>query len=402
MAFMIRTGERRNLRGSGDCATQPAPHRLFRIRYRLPLCRAWHKVRPVTQTSRTAAQQRADDIRAFRAELTRLETDGIVALSAEQTQAVRRHHDGLLAGMAAAFDIDRDVRAKQLSWGMRIASFFGALALAASVFFLFFQFWGVFSETAQVVILIGASLGTLGLTFWVQGRDVSGYFTKLAALVAFACFVLNVSMLGQIFNITPSDKALLPWAALALLLAYACDLRLLLVAGLVCLDIYVAARFGEWNGLYWLSFGSRPEHFIPFSIALYLLPQFVPHPRREDFPSVYRLVGLITLLLVVLSLSHWAANSYLPWDKSIVESFHQIIGFALSASAILLGLRRQWPGTTNTGTVFFVIFLFTKFFDWWWEIMPKWLFFLLIGLTSVLFLLIIMRVRKAADDRSKP
>ena len=31
-------------------------------------------------------------------------------------------------------------------------------------------------------------------------------------------FVLNIAMLGQIFNITPSDKALLPWAALAFLL----------------------------------------------------------------------------------------------------------------------------------------------------------------------------------------
>lgn len=32
-------------------------------------------------------------------------------------------------------------------------------------------------------------------------------------------------MLGQIFNITPSDKALIPWAALAFLLAYAFDMR---------------------------------------------------------------------------------------------------------------------------------------------------------------------------------
>jgi hypothetical protein len=52
-------------------------------------------------------------------------------------------------------------------------------------------------------------------------------------MVAFACFVLNIAMLGSIFNITPSDKALLVWAALAFLLAYVFDLRLLLGAAIV-------------------------------------------------------------------------------------------------------------------------------------------------------------------------
>jgi hypothetical protein len=44
---------------------------------------------------------------------------------------------------------------------MRVASFLGALALAASVFFLFYQFWGHFGEAAQVAILLGAALGQL-------------------------------------------------------------------------------------------------------------------------------------------------------------------------------------------------------------------------------------------------
>lgn len=323
----------------------------------------------------------------------------MLALSAEQAGALRAHHDAVLASLSSEFDIDRDVRAKQLSWGMRIASFLGALALAASVFFLFYQFWGAFAEPAQVAILIVASLASLGMTFWVQGRDPTGYFTKLSALVAFACFVLNVSMVGQIFNITPSDKALLPWAAYALLLAYACDLRLLLIAGLLCFDAYVAARVGTWGGLYWLNVGSRPENFIPLALVLYLLPQFVAHRRHEDFPAVFRLVGLISLLLPVLVLSNWGGGSYLPWSVRTIEHFYQVAGFALSAGAIWLGLRRQWADTANGGTVFFVIFLFTRFFDWWWHTMPKWLFFLLIGLTSVLFLLAMMRVRKAITDK---
>ncbi|HEX5364293.1 MAG TPA: DUF2157 domain-containing protein, partial [Gallionella sp.] len=169
----------------------------------------------MTIPSRHEAQQRADQIHVFRDELECLEQEGVVALEPEQRRRVDEHHRNLLAQYAQHFDIDRDRQSSQLSRGMRIASLFGALALSASVFFLFYQFWGWFSMEAQVVVLIAAPLCMLGLTVGIQCKDVSGYFAKLAALVTFACFVLDITMLGQIFNITPSDKALLPWAALA-------------------------------------------------------------------------------------------------------------------------------------------------------------------------------------------
>ena len=350
----------------------------------------------MTTPSRIEAQQRADDIRIFRKELERLESEGVLILADAQRAAVNSHHDDLLAGFAQSFDIDRDMRSRQLSWGMRIASFLGALALAASVFFLFYQFWGRFTEAAQVVILIGAALSTFAVTVWIQGRDASGYFTKLAAMVAFACFVLNVAMLGQIFNITPSDKAFIVWAAYAMLLAYACDLRLLLAAGIICLVAFVSARTGTISGLYWLHFGERPENFFPAAALLLLAPQFVRHDRFAGFPAVYRVFGLLTLFLPVLVLSNWGRASHLDFDPKLIEGAYQVLGFAGSATAIWFGMRRSWPEVVNTGMVFFVIFLYTKFFDWWWEIMPKYLFFLVVGLTAILFLVVLRRLRSAA------
>lgn len=345
--------------------------------------------------SKADAQRRADDIRIFREELERLRAADVLALTAEQREAVVLHHDALLAGYAQSFDIDRDRHAKQLSLGMRVASFLGALALAASVFFLFNQYWGLFSTTVQVTLLIVASLGSLIAAVWVGRRDSSGYFAKLAAMVAFTCFVLNVALLGGMFNITPSDKAFLAWAALALLLAYTFDLRLLLAAGIVCAIAFIAMRTGTWGGMYWLDFGERPENFFPAGILLVLAPALIRHDRFTGFASIYRVFGVLTSTLPILVLANWGSSSYLPMSANTVELLYQVLGFVVSGAAVWWGVRREYAEVVNTGTTMFVIFLYTKFYDWWWQAVPKFVFFLLIALTAILFIVIMKRLRAA-------
>lgn len=355
----------------------------------------------MTITTKIEAQRRADEINIFQGELERLQQGGILTLSEEQKHAVSTHHLALLADFSRAFDIDRNLSSRQLSTGMRIASFLGALALAASVFFLFYQFWGTLSTSAQVTILVLAPLGTFLGTMWVQKVDATGYFSKLAAMVSFACFVLDIMMLGQIFNITPSDNALIVWAAFGLLLAYTCELRLLLAAGIVCLIGFVSARTGTWGGMYWLDFGQRPENFFPAALLLFLVPQFVPHQRFAGFAMLYRVFSLLALFLPMLVLANWEGSSYFDVDPVFIKHTYQVAGFLFSMAAIWLGIRHHWPEVVNTGVTFFVIFLYTKFYDWWWESMPKYLFFLVLGLTAVLILVILKRVRAAQSGDLK-
>jgi uncharacterized membrane protein len=348
----------------------------------------------MAELTRQQAQARADQVRVFQRELEELQQEGVLALDEAQRNALRAHHARLLAELGAGFDIDRDLRSKDLSWGMRIASFLGALAIAASVVYLFAQFWGRFDTPVQAAIVIGASLGSFLVAMWLHRRDASGYFTKLAALVAFACLVLDTVLLGSIFNITPTDRALLAWAAFALLLAYSCDLRLLLVAGILCIIAYTSARMGTWSGMYWLSFGERPENFLPVALAIFALPAVLDHRRFDGFAATWRILGLLCFLLPVLLLSNWGDASYLRLEADTIEGFYQVLGFATSAGAIWLGIRQRWGHVTNTGVVFFVIFLYTKFFDWWWEAMPKYLFFLVLGLVAILLLSVMRRVRR--------
>jgi len=343
--------------------------------------------------SKSEAQKRADRIAGFQEELALLEKEQVLFLTPDQKAAVNAYHKGLLETFTSGFDIDTSRRGKQLSLGMRIASFLGALALAASVFFLFYQFWGCFSTPVQVIILTAAPLVTLALAYAALIREPSGYFSKIFGLVCVACFVLNLIMLGQIFNIVPSENAFLVWALFAFLLAYATDARLLLAAGIISLACFLSARTGTWSGCYWIYFGTRPENFFPVALFLFVIPLFVSHRFYSGFGLIYRVFAMLLFFLPVLVLANWASVSYINIDGNIVEYFYQAVGFVVSALAIWLGLQKNWPDVVNTGTVFFVIFLYTKFFDWWWDWMPKYIFFFVVALTAILALLIFKRLR---------
>jgi uncharacterized membrane protein len=345
--------------------------------------------------SKTEAQHRVDQIASFRQELAQLEHSGVVALDEEQSTRIMAYHNKLIDRLTEDFDVDSTQRVKQLSLGMKISSFLGAMALGASLFFLFYQFWGNFSVTTQVTVLVAAPILSLIATWIAVEREKSGYFAKLFGSVSFTCFVLNVSMLGQIFNISPTENAFLVWAVFAFILAYAIDARLLLVAGILCLTGFISARTGTWGGCYWLDFGNHPENFFPASLLLFGL-SFFRHHHFYGFRIIYRISSLLLFFIPVLILSNWGDGSYLVFSEKTIEYCYQFIGFVGSAITIWLGIKQGWKDVVNTGNVFFTVFLYTKFYDWWWDWLPKYLFFLLIALVAILMLLIFKRLRQVA------
>ena len=204
-------------------------------------------------------------------------------------------------------------------------------------------------------------------------------------------------MLGQIFAINPTQNAFLVWSLFAFILAYTYGIRILQVAGILSLMGYLAATMGTWRGCYWLSFGERPENFIAAGLAIFGL-SFIPHKKLSEFPPYYRVFGLLAVFIAVLILANWGRISYLPLARQTVEYLYQVIGFVAAGLTIWAGIKNHWPGTTNLGSTFFAIFLYTKFFDWWWEWMPKYLFFLVLGLVAILLLLVLKRLRVASRE----
>jgi uncharacterized membrane protein len=347
-------------------------------------------------TNRQDAQRRVDRIQAFRDELADLEREHVLTLSTDDRARLAAHHAVLIAALSREFDVDVAAGQRQLSIGMRLASAFGALALGASVFLFFYHFWADLTATVQVAILAVTPLvGLAGMAIAAE-RERTLYVTGVLGVMTVAAFVLDLYALGQIFNFVPSPHAFLAWGAFAVALAYTFRLRWLLAIGLAGLAMWVSASLLVWSGgPWWWSVFDRFETFLLPGVAILLVGGQLP---PDDFAPVWRLVGWFVVFLSLLVLSV-GDESLLPWSRDTAQMFYQFGGMSVTAGAIAAGVRRQWTETVNLGAVFFAAFLVTRLADWWWDWMPSYLFFLVIGLLAVGLIVVFRQLRNRMEAR---
>jgi uncharacterized membrane protein len=157
--------------------------------------------------------------------------------------------------------------------------------------------------------------------------------------------------------------------------------------------LFGAAAYTARMGYHWLEFYDRPEHFLVLGLFVFTLPYIIKHTRNVDFPPAYRLTGALTVFIAILSLAERGVPSYLPWDQVTIERLHEFAGLISSAGAIWLGVARGWGGIVNTAAAFFTLFLFTRLYHWWWDWMPKYLFFAAIGTLGIALVLAFKHLR---------
>jgi uncharacterized membrane protein len=352
--------------------------------------------------SRREAQVRAEWIRVFQEELAALEHQGVLELTPGQKAKVRAHHEAILASLTRSFDIDSTEAQKKISWGMRIASMLGAFAFCAALYLFFQRFWESLPTPLQIAVLVIAPLIFLFAAEIVRRHERTPYYTLLLTTISAGAFVLNLSMIGQMFNVTPTPGALLAWGMYGLLLAYHFRLRLLLAAAVACLICYAAGAYTSWTGFDWLSAGDRPENFILAGLGVLGLAQWLPHPKGSDFQWVYRLCGLTAALMPMIILSEWGYRSYLPLEAKSVAYLYQVLGLLSSAAGIWLSIRERFTAGVNVSTLVFSLLLLLKMVDWWWDWVPKYLFFLIIGCAGVLVVAVLKRLRIHVREAEVP
>ena len=147
-------------------------------------------------------------------------------------------------------------------------------------------------------------------------------------------------------------------------------------------------------------FRARRSRWIPSAITA-AASELRFNVNRGGFPHTLRLVGFGIIALVIIVLSSFGEASRLWLAPRTIEHFYQIVGLAYAIALIAAGLRRGWTDTVNLGSSLCGVLLLLRFVDWWWDWMPKYLFFLIVGATALLFMFLLRRLRRAAAEGAR-
>lgn len=360
-------------------------------------------------------------------------------ISAEQ-------HDLLLARTAAPAPPARRavVQERKLGRGVTILINLGAIVLAAGLIIFFASNWVEFGRAAKIASLFALIL-VFYLAGFELTREGGWNFPKLGlALVFLGCvmFGVDILLLALIYDLTAEHAwSLLMDAAVWLAAAYLLRSRVILFLGLIGVASWFGAEVGYLWGGYWIYLG-RPLHFIGLGACLLAVAGIHAWRGQRGFAAAYALVGLLLVYLSGLILSifdvqkglraeAWTApiavwlmlfgpylfalaalliihlgwrrttltdppvlvvlflmalmllTSTIAWTPGPREFWFILLLTLLTSAGIYLGIAWESSVFLNTSIVFFAVNVYTRFYEYFWDAMPKSLFFIIGGATLI-------------------
>ncbi|MBI4735526.1 MAG: hypothetical protein HY766_05610, partial [candidate division NC10 bacterium] len=281
-------------------------------------------------------------------------------------------------------------------------------------------------------------------------------FPKLGlALIFLGCvmFGVDILLLALIYDLTAEHAwALMMDAAVWLAIAYLVRSRLVLFLGLIGVVSWFGAEVGYLWGGYWIYLG-RPLHFIGLGACLVAIAGIHGWRGQRSFASPYALVGLLLIYLSTLILSifdvqkgfraeTWTAplavwlmligpylfalaalvfihvrwqrtrmsdppalvvlfllalmllSSVIAWTPGHREFWFILLLTLFASAGIYLGIAWESSVFLNTSIVFFALNVYTRFYEYFWDAMPKSLFFIIGGATLIAGGIWVERVRR--------
>ncbi len=364
--------------------------------------------------------------------------------------------DGLLATLPATPAPARSAATeRKLGRGVTILINLGAIALAVGLLIFFASNWIEFGRAAKIASLLALTLFFYVAGFELT-REGRGSFPKLGvALVFLGCvmFGTDIVLLALIYDLTAEHawSFLIQWVAW-LSVAYVVRSRLVLFLALLGIVAWFGAEVGySWGG-YWLYLG-RPFHFIGMGTCLLAVGGLHAWRGRREFAASWALVGLLLVYVSTLILSIFDVQKNVRLDTSTASSVVWLLFIApyvlavlalaiihrrwrrtaltdppalvvlvllvvmtlasviaitpesrelwfillltvLTAAGIYLGIAWESPVFLNTSLVFFAVNLYTRFYEYFWDAMPKSVFFIIGGAALILGGVWVERVRR--------
>ncbi|HUL36187.1 MAG TPA: DUF2157 domain-containing protein [Thermodesulfobacteriota bacterium] len=135
--------------------------------------------------------------------------------------------------------------------------------------------------------------------------------------------------------------------------------------------------------------------FYPGIVILFLLAVILRClPEGKERGWTPETLGLVILMAVVIFLSLFFPKASYESMRGGLRLFFNIL-FALEIfGLIILGFVRRYPTYVNIGLLFFSLDVFARYFDFFWELLPRSLFFILGGLLLLFGGIILERKRR--------
>jgi uncharacterized membrane protein len=276
---------------------------------------------------------------------------------------------------------------------MRAATLLGTIALSAAYGLFVSAHWGSLTLALQLALVILPPILLVVLTHVAAARERSGYVASLTATVAAIAFSINLGTLGQLYNLPDSRGALLAVGVFAMLLAYGYGLTLPLLVGIGGIGGWLWTLGAIPLGLWWRDGFGVIEPLLLVGLVVLTAPAWIRGPAK--FAPWWRGIGATVLVLGLLLVeSNGEVSAFWTTDRHTIEIVYKLIGAVVLTALVAWGIRRDQRLVAQVGTAGAVLYLFMRLVDWFWELLPKWLFFLLVGAFALAVLLILRRVRR--------
>ena len=343
-------------------------------------------------------RERARQILTWRAEQAELEREGVVSTGDAGMATIRQHHDALLAGFAAGGDVDLTREEERLSAGMRLATLLGAAALSVAWAMLASSLWNDLGAGAKLALVWVPALALLPATGLAALREPSGYIANIVGTVGTIAMAVAGFATFDMYEVDSPRIPFLLFGAFGLFLAYRYRLVLPLLVAIVGAGAFVWSLEAM---MLRSPVNDTFEHLEPL-ILVGLGAYLVGALRQSDPPAfslVWRLAGIVAMVFPLLLLGVTTDGSWFGSGHTS-ELIYQLVGLLAFVAMVWIGLKRDDVILARGGATALVLFLFFRMVDWFWEAIPDWLFFLLMGGLAFAVLLVLRTVRERRRARN--
>lgn len=337
-------------------------------------------------------RDRARRVLAWRDEEAALAAEGVVSADDTTLRAIRAHHDALLAGYAATGTVDLSREEERLSAGMRLATLLGAAALSVAWAMLASSLWNDLAPAAKLALVWVPALALLPATSFAALREPSGYIANIVGTVGTIAMAVAGFATFDMYEIDSPRVPFLLFGAYGLFVAYRYRLVLPLLVAIVGAGAFVWSLEAM---MLRSPVNDTFEHLEPLmfvGLGAYLVGAL----RQSDPPAfslVWRLAGIVAMVFPLLLLGVTTDGSWFGSGHT-AELIYQLVGLLAFVAMVVLGLKRDDVILARGGATALVLFLFFRMVDWFWEAIPDWLFFLLMGGLAFGVLLVLRAVRE--------